>query len=288
MSVAPDPKAPENWDLVIEPRARVVHLPFRELWAYRDLIALFVQRDFVTFYKQTVLGPLWYVIQPLFTALIFTLVFGAVARIPTDGVSPFLFYLAGNVVWQYFSANVTKGSETFAGNAQIFGKVYFPRLTVPVSVVISNVIQFGIQLTLFGVFYAVFLARGGNFAPTLWILALPLLVLEMALFGLGVGILISSLTTKYRDLRFALTFVVQLWMYASPVVYPSSQIPERWLYVFMLNPMASILECFRFMFFGVGLVTLETVALGWVVTLLSLVGALVLFQRVERNFMDTV
>lgn len=277
-----------KWDLVIEPRSGWFDLKLRELWKYRDLTALFIKRDFVTFYKQTVLGPVWYVLQPLFTTLVFTIVFGRIAQIPTDGVPPFLFYLAGNVMWLYFSENVKKASETFILNSQIFGKVYFPRMTVPISIVISNLVQFTIQFALFVGIYFYFYAQGSELRPNIWLLALPLLILQMAAFGLGVGIIISALTTKYRDLRFALTFGIQLWMYASPVVYPASQVPAKYLDLYMLNPMAPIIECFRFMFIGAATVSVEQIATGAVITVLVLFGGVLLFNRVEKTFMDTV
>ncbi len=277
-----------KWDLIIEPRSSWFDLRLRELWKYRDLTALFIKRDFVTFYKQTILGPLWYVLQPLFTTLVFTVVFGRIAQIPTDGVPPFLFYLAGNVMWLYFSENVKKASETFILNSQIFGKVYFPRMTVPVSIVVSNLVQFAIQFVLFLSIYFYFFYQGSDLRPSLWLLALPLLVLQMAAFGLGVGIIISALTTKYRDLRFALTFGIQLWMYASPVVYPASQVPAKYLDIYMLNPMAPIIECFRFMFIGAATVSSQQIGIGIGITVLVLFGGVLLFNRIEKTFMDTV
>ena len=204
----------EKWDLVIQPRKQWFDLHLQDLWRYRDLIFLFVKRDFVTFYKQTAFGPLWYIIQPLFTTIVFTVIFGKVARISTDGVPPFLFYLAGNVAWNYFASCLNETSTTFVKNAGIFGKVYFPRLTVPVSVVIINLVKFGIQLALFLGFYIYFIARGSPVRPTFPILLFPVLILQMAVLSLGAGILVSSLTIKYRDLIFVMTFAVQLWMYA--------------------------------------------------------------------------
>ena len=208
----------EHWDLVIKPKTGWFDIHLGELYRYRDLIYMFVKRDFVTFYKQTILGPLWYIIQPLVNTLVFTIIFGKIAKISTDGIPPFLFYMAGTVVWGYFAACLTGTSNTFVSNAGIFGKVYFPRLTVPVSNVIIGLLQFGIQFVLFLGFLIYFIWRGAEIHPNYFIFAMPLVLLQMAILGLGFGILISSLTTKYRDLTFAMGFGVQLWMYATPVV----------------------------------------------------------------------
>ena len=277
-----------RWDLIIRPQRGWWDIDLAGIWKYRGLIWLFVKRDFVTFYKQTILGPLWYIIQPLFTTGVFTVVFGKVANISTDGVPPFLFYMAGNIVWNYFSQSLNKTSNTFIQNAGVFGKVYFPRMTVPISTVIINFVQFLIQLLLFLAFYTYFWWDGANLQPN-WSLALfPFLMLQMAFVGLGCGILISSLTTKYRDLVFALTFGIQLWMYASPVVYPASVIPEQYLDLYMLNPMAPIVEQMRFMFFGQSALTATHVINGCLVSAAIFLTGLLLFNRVERNFMDTV
>jgi len=281
-------KEQEQWDLVIQPRNQWFNLHLQDLWRYRDLITLFVKRDFVTFYKQTAFGPLWYIIQPVFTTIVFTVIFGKIARIPTDGVPPFLFYLAGNVAWSYFSSCLNETSSTFVKNAGIFGKVYFPRLTVPVSVVIINLVKFGIQLVLFLGFYIYFIARGSPVRPTFFIVLLPVLILQMAVLSLGSGILISSLTIKYRDLIFVMSFAVQLWMYASSVIIPASSIPEKYLPVYMLNPMASVIELFRYAFLGRGVVDAVYMSISWAVTLVVLSGGIILFSRVEKSFMDTV
>ncbi len=278
----------EKWDLVILPKRGWFDLHLRDLWRYRDLISLFVKRDFVTFYKQTVLGPLWYIIQPVLITIVFTVIFGKIARISTDGVPRFLFYLAGNVAWGYFANCLNQTSNTFVKNAGVFGKVYFPRLTVPVSIVIINLVKFGIQLTLFIGFYIYFIADGSAVRPTLLILLLPALIFQMAVLGLGAGILVSSLTTKYRDLTFVMSFAVQLWMYASSVVVPASEVPERFLYFYMMNPMASVIEMFRYSFFGVGVVNPVCICISWAVTLVIFFGGVVLFGRIEKSFMDTV
>jgi lipopolysaccharide transport system permease protein len=281
-------KEQEKWDLVIQPRKQWFDLHLQDLWRYRDLILLFVKRDFVTFYKQTVFGPLWYIIQPIFTTIVFTVIFGKVARISTDGVPPFLFYLTGNIAWNYFASCLNETSTTFVKNAAIFGKVYFPRLTVPVSVVIIGLVKFGIQFALFLGFYIYFIAAGSLVRPTFLVLLFPVLILQMAVLSLGTGILISSLTTKYRDLSFVMTFAIQLWMYASSVVIPASSIPQKYLSIYMLNPMASIIEMFRYAFLGQGVVDAVYMSISWTVTIAVLFVGIMLFSRIEKSFMDTV
>ncbi len=278
----------ESWDTVIKPVSGWFDFDLRDLWKYRDLIRLFVKRDFVVFYKQTILGPLWYLIQPLFTTVVFTVIFKRVANISTDGIPGFLFYLAGTVMWTYFANCLTKTSTTFTKNAGIFGKVYFPRLTIPVSVVIINIAQFVIQFALFLCFYFYFIYKGSLIKPTVYIYTLPLLVIQMALLGLGFGILISSLTTKYRDLKFLVQFGVQLWMYATPIVYPLSTISVKYQKYFMLNPMTSVVELFRLGFLGSGTVSRELIAVNWLITVVVLLAGLVMFSKIEKDFMDTV
>lgn len=278
----------QKWDLVIKPKSSLFDLHLADLWRYRDLIFLFVKRDLVVTYKQTILGPLWFIIQPLMTTLIFTVIFGKVAKIPTDGIPPFLFYMAGNVAWGYFATCVNETSNTFVKNAGIFGKVYFPRMTVPVSVVIGSVFKFLLQLTFFVGFYVYFYLNGSDLKITSAIFALPLVILQMGILGLGVGILVSSLVTKYRDLTLLMTFAVQLWMYATPIVYPLSQVPPKYRDLYMLNPMASVVEWFKYSFFGVGSIELHYVATSWGITLLIFFIGLVLFNRIEKSFMDTV
>ncbi len=278
----------EQWDIILQPTTGWFDLHLRDLWRYKDLVALFVKRDFVTFYKQTVLGPLWYIIQPLLTTIVFTVIFGNLAGIPMDGVPKFIFLLAGNVAWGYFAGCLNETSTTFVKNAGIFGKVYFPRLTAPVSVVIINLVKFGIQFVLFLCFYAYFIVRGSDIRPTFLVLLLPVLILQMAVLSLGAGILISALTTKYRDLSFVMTFAVQLWMYVSSVIIPASTIPEKYRSIYMLNPMTSVIEMFRYAFFGRGVVDVVYVAIGWAVTLAVLLVGITLFGRIEKSFMDTV
>lgn len=259
-----------------------------ELWRYRDLILLFVRRDFVAIYKQTILGPLWYLIQPILTTLVLTVIFSLVAKIPTDGMPPVLFYLSGVVAWRYFSDCLLKTSNTFVGNANIFGKVYFPRLAVPLSVVISNLISFVIQLLLLVCFWGYFYNTGAANQIMPAVILLPFLVLQMAALGLGCGIIISSLTTRYRDLTQLVSFGVQLWMYATPIVYPASIIPEQWRWVMLFNPMAPVIETFRYMFMGVGTISPASLVGSAVTTSALLLVGVVLFSRIEKSFMDTV
>lgn len=278
----------DQWTTIIRPRSRWFDVNLAELWQYRDLIRLFVRRDFVAQYKQTILGPLWFFIQPLLTTVVFTVVFGRIAKIPTDGIPDFLFYLSGTVCWQYFSTSLIQNSDTFVANAGVFGKVYFPRLAVPVSIVISGVFKFLIQFGLFLIFLVYFFLKGSSVGLSIWAIALPLLIIQMGLLGIGCGILVSSLTTKYQDLRHVVAFGVQLWMYATPVVYPLSIVPERLRDVFALNPMVAVVETFRLGFVGVSAINGAYVAISWAVTLAILVIGLARFSSVEKTFMDTV
>ncbi|QXE92336.1 ABC transporter permease [Geomonas subterranea] len=280
--------ADRGWDKVIRPRSGWFDVDPKEIWRYRDLVALFVWRDFVAVYKQTILGPLWYLIQPLLTTLVFTVIFGNVAKLPTEGIPPFLFYLSGVVAWRYFADCLNNTSNTFVANAHIFGKVYFPRIAVPVSVVISSLVSFGIQLVLFLLFIAYYRWSGVPVGLQPALALLPVLVLQMAALGLGFGIIVSAMTTRYRDLSHLVGFGVQLWMFATPVVYPSSSVPAQWRWLLDLNPMAPVVELFRHAFLGGAPVPLA----GWLQSLAAtaavlLVGVL-LFSRVEKTFMDTV
>jgi lipopolysaccharide transport system permease protein len=278
----------ENWSLVIRPKRNWFDLRLGELWQYRDLIKLFVRRDFVAVYKQTILGPLWYLIQPLLTTLVFTVIFGNIAKLPTDGLPSFLFYLSGNVIWHYFQECLNKTSQTFISNAQLFGKVYFPRLAVPVSILLSNLISFAIQFGLFLCFVAYFVLQGSEVKPNLWILITPLLLLMMAGLGLGFGIIVSALTTRYRDLRFLVTFGVQLWMYATPVIYPVSSVPEKYRFLIQANPLTPIVEAFRYAFLGAGTVNVLQLSYSFLFMLAVLMLGTLIFNRVEATFMDTV
>jgi lipopolysaccharide transport system permease protein len=285
------PDAPEDlsqWSKVMAPHRGWLDVRWRELWQYRDLIYLFVRRDFVGTYKQTVLGPLWFFLQPLFTTIVFTVVFGRIAKISTDSVPPPLFYLSGIVMWQYFADCLNKTSGTFTTNAALFGKVYFPRLVVPVSTVITSLLTFAIQFALFLCFLIFFKAQGAPVFPNYRIVILPVLLVLMAALGLGVGCLVSALTTRYRDLSVAVGFGVQLWMYASAVVYPLSNISPEWRWLLVLNPLVPIIESFRFAFLGSGVVEIWQLATGAAVCLVVLLGGVVTFNYVEKTFADTV
>jgi len=279
----------KEWDVVITPRSKVVDLDLRSVWRYRDLIWMFFKRDFITFYKQTILGPLWYLIQPTLTAVTYFVIFGKIANISTDGLPPFVFYMSGIVLWTYFAACLINNAEVFSKNAQLFGKVYFPRLVVPISVVISGMVAFAIQFSLLLV-----VSIGYLFADTdlhLYWMALPLallLVLYVACLGIGVGLVVSALTVRFRDLAFATGFVTQLWMFASPVVYPYSQVPETYRVFFHFNPMTAPIESLRALMFGTEGVGISIWLSNIVITLVLLILGLVLFTRAESNAMDTV
>jgi len=277
-----------HWTFIIEPHGPLFDLKLRELWQYRDLIYLFVRRDFVAQYKQTILGPLWHFVQPLLTTVMFTIVFGKIAKIPTDGVPPFLFYMAGTVLWGYFSTVLTGTAGTFTANAHIFGKVYFPRLAVPVSLLLSKLIAFGIQFFFFLCFLAYFALQGAEVAPNAWALATPLLLLMMAALGLGLGVIVSALTTRYRDLAVLIGFGVQLLMYATPIVYPLSVLPEPYRTWMTLNPIAPIVEIFRYAYLGAGTVSAAMLIYSVGIIAAILFVGVVMFNRVERTFMDTV
>jgi lipopolysaccharide transport system permease protein len=274
--------------MFIRPKTGWFDLHLADLVRYRDLVMLFVRRDFVSQYKQTVLGPLWFIIQPLLTTLTFTVIFGNLAQLSTDGLPKVLFYLSGVTAWSYFADCLTKTSETFNANSAIFGKVYFPRLAVPVSIVISNLIRFGIQLGLFLGFYVYFLARGTAIHATQALWLLPLLILLMAALGLGAGIIVSSMTTRYRDLRFLVQFGVQLLMYSTPVIYPLSKIPEHYRWIMLANPMTSIIETFRYAFLGTGIFSWLNLGYTAVAATILLAAGVLLFNHVEKTFMDTV
>jgi lipopolysaccharide transport system permease protein len=280
---------PNNeWDMIIRPQRVWWDLRLSDLWRYRDLIRLLVWRDFVAVYKQTILGPLWYFIQPIISTIVFTVIFNGVAKLPTDGLPPFLFYMAGNTIWGYFAACLTSTSNTFTANAGLFGKVYFPRLSIPISVVISNLISFGIRFGVFLLFLLYFVFAGSEIQPNLWILLLPVLLLIMAGLGLGLGIIISSLTTKYRDLQQLVVFGVQLLMYASPVIYPLSTVPEKWRWLLLVNPMTPVIEIFRKGFLGTSSIEPGYLLYSVGFTLVVLLIGTLIFNHVENTFMDTV
>ena len=277
-----------EWDLIIRPQRNWWDLHLADLWRYRDLIQLLVWRDFVSVYKQTILGPLWYLIQPIISTLVFTIIFGNVAKLPTDGLPPFLFYMAGNTIWGYFAGCLTSTSNTFTANAGIFGKVYFPRLSVPISNIISNLISFGIRFGVFVLFLLYFLIAGSDLHPNLWILSLPVLLLIMAGLGLGLGIITSSLTTKYRDLQQLLGFGIQLLMYASPVIYPLSTVPANWRWLLLANPITPVIEVFRKAFLGTSSVDPIYLLYSAGFTVVVLLIGILIFNHVETTFMDTV
>jgi lipopolysaccharide transport system permease protein len=278
----------ENWDLVIEGRSSLFDLKLREVWHYRDLLLMFVKRDFVSFYKQTILGPLWFFIQPLFTTIVFTFVFGNLAGLSTDGLPQPLFYLAGITAWNYFSDCITKTSTVFKDNANIFGKVYFPRLIMPLSIVTSNLVRFGVQMLLFVGMMGYFWAVGAQFQVTAAIFLFPVLIVLMAILGLGLGLIITAMTTKYRDLSFLVGFGVQLLMYVTTVIYPLSAAPEKYRWLIELNPMTGMIEAFRYAFLGRGEFTPASLGYSTLVTLVILIVGVVIFNRTEKNFVDTV
>lgn len=278
----------QKFTMHIKPKNGWFDINLGELFRYRDLVFLFVKRNYATRYKQTVLGPLWLVLNPMITVFLYTFVFGNIAGLSTDGIPQLPFYLAGNAVWSYFAACLSQTSTTFTDNAAVFGKVYFPRLAMPVSTVITGMLDLAIQLAMLVVAIAVYRLRGWTGGPGPGILLAPVLILQVALLGLGCGIIISSLTTKYRDLAVLVGFGVQLWMYASPVVYPVSQIPAKYYGPYMLNPIAPVITLWRHAFLGTGQVPYFYWAVSWGVTLVVLLAGIVLFSRVEKTFMDTV
>ena len=278
----------DEWDLIIRPQRAWWDLRLGELWHYRDLLRLMVWRDFVSAYKQTIMGPLWYFIGPVFGTLISTIIFGKIAKLSTDGLPPFLFYMAGTAIWTYFSACLGSTSNTFVGNAGIFGKVYFPRLIVPLSTVVSNLVSFGIRFFVFIAFLIYFLLSGSDVHLTWWILSLPLLLLLMAAMGLGIGIIVSSLTTKYRDAQQLLGFGITFLMYGSPVIYPLSSVPDEWRWLVLANPITPVIEIFRLSFLGQGSVEPFFLLYSAGFALLVLLIGVLMFNRVENTFMDTV
>jgi lipopolysaccharide transport system permease protein len=280
--------AGESWDLIIHPRRHIFDINLKEIWHYRDLIRLFVRRDFVSRYKQTILGPFWFVINPLISTLMYTIVFAGIANISTEGFPPQLFYLSGIVSWSYFATCLNGTSTTFISNAGIFGKVYFPRLTSPISVIISSMVQLGIQLLLLAVVMIYYSLKGNEILINWYILYLPLLIINLALLGLGLGIIFSALTTKYRDLSHLMGFGVQLWMYITPVIYPSSAVPEKYRIFVFINPVAPIVEAMKHGLIGAGEFNPARLLYSVIITLVLLFVGVVLFNRTEQNFMDTV
>lgn len=281
----------EHWDIIIEPRVRHFSLNLKEVWLYRDLLTMYIKRDIITMYKQTILGPLWFIIQPLLTTIMFMFVFGGIAQISTDGLPQMLFYLSGVLCWTYFSECLTKTSTTFTLNANVFSKVYFPRLVVPVSGLVSNLLRLAIQLGLFLCVYLYFYIQGANIHFTPYVALFPIFILMLAGLSLGFGIIISSFTTKYRDLAILFTFVIQLWMYATPIIYPLSVMKEnyeKYMWIIQLNPLTSIIEATRYAFLGVGTFSWASLTYSFCFTIGIVLIGIVIFNKVERNFVDVV
>jgi lipopolysaccharide transport system permease protein len=281
-------KSTESELVLIKPKRSLWEVNLREIWQYRDLILLFVRRDFIALYKQTVLGPLWFIIQPLLTTLMYTIVFANIAKISTSDMPAILFYMSGTVAWTYFSTSLVKTSDTFITNANIFGKVYFPRMAVPLSIVISNLIQFFIQFCLLLVIMGIYALKGINFHLGLSLLLIPVLIIILAGLGLGFGIIVSSLTTKYRDLKHLVQFGVQLWMYATPVIFPLSTINGKYRIFFLINPLTGVIESFRCIILGVGEVNANYLLYSAGFSIVLLFIGILMFNRIERNFMDYV
>ncbi len=276
------------WESRITCKTETINFGFGDIYRYRDLLFLFVKRDFIAFYKQTILGPLWFFIQPLLMTLTYVFIFGRVANLSSDGSSYLLFYLCGIITWTYFSDAVNQTSTTFTKNAQLFGKVYFPRIIAPLAVVITNLLKLSIQLCLFGFILVIYLVKGEQVEPNITILAYPLLVLVMGMLGLGIGLLVSSLTTKYRDLQFLIQFSVQLLMYASTLIFPLSSLEGKFRLIILCNPMSSIIETSRFMFLGTGSIPYYALLYTAVVSIVLFFFGIFVFNRTEKNFMDSV
>ncbi len=288
VSKEPQHHAPENWTKIIEPKTSLLNVRLHELWQYRDLVRMFVRRDFVANYKQTILGPIWFFLQPLLTALIYIIIFGNIAKISTEGQPMILFYLSGITLWNYFSENFNKTATVFRDNSALFGKVYFPRLTMPLSIVISNMVRLGIQFLLFLAFWCYYFFGKHVVEPHPQILLTPLLILMMALISLGGGLIICSVTNKYRDLVFLITFGVQLLMYATPVIYPISTVPEKYKWFILSNPLSAIIETFRYGFLGTGTFSWGQLGYSFTWSVLICLFGILIFNKVEKSFTDTV
>ena len=273
---------------IISSKRRLFNLNLKELWKYRDLIILFVKRDLKNSYKQTILGPLWIVINPFLSTFVFTVIFGIIANISTDGIPQFLFYMSGNILWSFFSSCLNRSSSTFLSNARMFGKVYFPRLVMPIVGILYNSITFIVQFAMYLILILIYMFTGANIHLNLWSLFMPLLLLHTALLGTSIGLIITSITTKYRDLNILVSFGVSLWMYITPVVYPISQVPENLRVLLLLNPVAPIVETFRFAFLGSGTFEPLFLIISLVVTVALLIAGMIIFNHVEKNFIDTV
>jgi lipopolysaccharide transport system permease protein len=277
----------EDWDFIIQSKTSLFDLRLKELWHYRDLLILFVHRDFVTVYKQTILGPLWFFIQPILTTITFTIIFGNVAQLSTDGAPKLAFYMAGITIWNYFSTCLTSVSGVFNANAAIFGKVYFPRLIMPLTIVISNLMKFGVQYVMFLLFVLYFYVKG-TIQPNSWILLTPLIILLMALISMSMGLILSAMTTKYKDLTMLIGFAIQLLMYATPVIYPSSAIPKSYQWIMRLNPLSALFDYMRYAYLGAGNFNIEALLYPLVFAFLTLAIGIIVFNKVQKTFMDTV
>ncbi len=273
---------------IISSKRKILNINLKEIWQYRDLVMLFVKRDLKNSYKQTILGPLWIIINPFLTTLVFTVIFGMIANISTDGIPQFLFYMSGNILWSFFSSCLNRSSSTFLSNARLFGKVYFPRLVMPISGIIYNSVTFLVQFAVFIILILIYMFSGYNVHPNLLVLLLPVLMLQASLLGTGFGLIISSVTTKYRDLNVLVSFGVTLWMYLTPVVYPTSQVPENFRTLIMLNPVAPIVETFRYAFLGSGTFEWYYLLISIFVTAAVLIFGIIVFKYVEKDFIDTV
>lgn len=281
-----DLKADEGWTLVIRPKRRWLDINVREIIKYRDLIWLFVNRDFVSVYKQTILGPAWFILNPLFTTIVYVFVFGGLAKIPTDGVPQVLFYYGGTMLWGYFASCLNSAADTFNMNSGLFSKVYFPRLTAPISKVFSNLISAGIQFSTLICFYIYYVATGAVVRPTWWAFSIPLIFAQMAILGTGFGMVVSALATKYRDLRQLVGFGMSLWMYATPIIYPLSQVPAKYKWIMIINPMTLPIEGFRYAMYGVGSIPQTVFLVSSIATVSIIFLGLVMFTRTERTFVD--
>jgi lipopolysaccharide transport system permease protein len=283
------PNSPQT--LIIKPKGKLLSLNLGEIWQYRDLLEMYIKRDIVTFYKQTILGPIWFFIQPVFTTVVYMFVFGGLAGIPTDGIPKSLFYLSGITLWNYFSDSLTRTSDTFLTNQAVFGKVYFPRLILPLSVTFTGLIKMFIQLMIFVFVYIYYAIKGSPVVPNAYALLFPLLILILAGLGMGFGIIITSMTTKYRDLKFLLAFAVQLWMYATPVIYPLSVMKGHWakyLWVIKANPLTAVMETFKYGFLGQGTFSWFALGYSFIFAVGVMVVGIIIFNKVERSFMDVV
>lgn len=277
----------DEWDHVIESKSSLFDLRLKEVWHYRDLLVLFVRRDFVTVYKQTILGPLWFFIQPILTTITFTIIFGNVAQLSTDGAPKLVFYMAGITLWNYFSSCLTSVAGVFNANAGIFGKVYFPRLIMPLTIVISNLMKFGVQFLMF-IIFVIYFFTNGQIQPNSWVLLTPFIILLMAVISMGIGLILSSMMTKYKDLNQLISFGIQLAMYATPVIYPSSSVPEKFKMILQLNPLNGLFDYMRYAYLGVGNFGIDLLFYPSVFAIVILAIGIVVFNKVQKSFMDTV